>query len=88
MLPMLMKILMGAALATVLTTAAYAQDQSAPPAAAQIPAAPATTSIPADPSPAGVAAVANAPIPDTPENRAKYGAPDSATGRHTRPGGN
>lgn len=32
--------------------------------------------------------VANAPIPDTPENRAKYGQPLSRAGRATAPNGN
>jgi hypothetical protein len=30
----------------------------------------------------------NSPVPDTPENRAKYGAPLSNAGRHTKPAGN
>jgi hypothetical protein len=32
--------------------------------------------------------VANAPVPDTPDNRAKYGAPMSHAGRATQPAGN
>jgi len=32
---------------------------------------------------ADVQVVANAPIPDTPENRAKYGQPESASGKRT-----
>lgn len=31
---------------------------------------------------------ANAPIPDTPENRARFGGPDSRGGKMTRPVGN
>ena len=32
--------------------------------------------------------ITNGPIPDTRENRAKYGLPDSRAGRHSRPVGN
>jgi hypothetical protein len=32
--------------------------------------------------------VTNGPIPDTPENRAKYGGPDSRAGKRTNPAGN
>jgi hypothetical protein len=32
--------------------------------------------------------ITNGPIPDTPENRAKYGQPMSNAGRHTKPAGN
>lgn len=32
--------------------------------------------------------VTNGPVPDTPENRARYGAPMSRTGRMTKPAGN
>ena len=32
--------------------------------------------------------VSNAPVPDTPENRAKYGRPDSFGGKKTAPAGN
>lgn len=32
--------------------------------------------------------IAMAPIPDTPANRAKFGGPMSAAGRHTKPAGN
>lgn len=34
------------------------------------------------------AVVSNAPVPDTAENRARYGAPISNGGRNTRPAGN
>jgi hypothetical protein len=30
----------------------------------------------------------NGPVPDTPENRAKYGGPMSRAGKHTAPRGN
>ena len=32
--------------------------------------------------------VSNGPVPDTPENRAKYGKPDSNAGKHTSAKGN
>ncbi|MBX7249759.1 MAG: hypothetical protein K1X35_12040 [Caulobacteraceae bacterium] len=32
--------------------------------------------------------VTNGPVPDTPENRARFGGPDSNGGRHTTPAGN
>ena len=32
--------------------------------------------------------VSNGPVPDTSENRAKYGKPDSSAGKHTQPAGN
>src|ERR1700761_8672729 len=32
--------------------------------------------------------VSNAPVPDTPQNRAAYGQPMSRTGKHTKPAGN
>jgi hypothetical protein len=32
--------------------------------------------------------VASAPVPDTPENRAKYGGPMSRAGKRTAPKGN
>jgi hypothetical protein len=32
--------------------------------------------------------ITNGPVPDTPENRAKYGKPMSNAGRHTAPAGN
>ena len=32
--------------------------------------------------------VSNGPVPDTAANRAKYGSPDSSTGKRTRPAGN
>jgi len=35
-----------------------------------------------------VTVVSNAPIPDTPENRAKYGQPMSRAGKRTKPIGN
>ena len=36
----------------------------------------------------GVQVIASQPVPDTPENRAKYGQPMSHAGKHTRPAGN
>ena len=32
--------------------------------------------------------ITNAPVPDTPENRARYGQPLSNAGQHTQPAGN
>ena len=32
--------------------------------------------------------VSNGPVPDTPDNRAKYGKPDSHAGKRTQPAGN
>jgi hypothetical protein len=32
--------------------------------------------------------VSNGPVPDTPQNRAQYGAPDSHAGQRTQPAGN
>ena len=32
--------------------------------------------------------ITNGPVPDTAENRAKYGGPDSNAGNHTKPAGN
>ncbi|MBV9995109.1 MAG: hypothetical protein JO127_07840 [Caulobacteraceae bacterium] len=37
---------------------------------------------------AGTQVVASQPVPDTPDNRAKYGAPLSHAGKHTKPAGN
>jgi hypothetical protein len=37
---------------------------------------------------ATVQTLSNSPIPDTPENRAKYGRPLSYAGRHSAPTGN
>jgi len=39
-------------------------------------------------SPTGAQVIANAPIPDTPENRARYGQPLSRAGKQTAPAGN
>lgn len=79
------------------------EDQAAPPAASADMAAPADTmSAPAvnDPSAApttttmasntgvNVQTVTNGPIPDTPENRAKYGKPMSNAGKKSAPVGN
>jgi len=74
-------------------------DQATPPPPAQT-----STQAPANATPAASAGVntavtvdangarhlliSNPPVPDTPENRAKYGAPLSNAGRHTQPAGN
>jgi len=68
--------------------------QAAPDATAAAPAAAATTAVPDQvqtPTPAATtvaATVTNGPIPDTPANRAKYGAPMSHAGKKTQPAGN
>ena len=59
--------------------------------AAPQPALPGSSSALGDPAAlkagdAGV--VSNGPVPDTPENRAKYGSPDSHGGKRTKPAGN
>jgi hypothetical protein len=67
--------------------------QATPDTAAPAPAA-AATAVPeqVQTPPAGATVVANTvtngPIPDTPANRAKYGAPMSHTGKKTSPSGN
>ena len=61
----------------------------ATPAEMAAPAAPAATTAGADVSATtGVQLIASPPVPDTPENRAKYGGPMSHAGRHTKPAGN
>jgi len=53
------------------------------------PAAPAATTAGADvAATAGTQVIASAPVPDTPENRAKYGGPMSHAGKHTQAKGN
>lgn len=46
------------------------------------------TSVTVDANGARHLLISNAPVRDTPENRAKYGAPLSNAGRHTQPAGN
>lgn len=52
----------------------------------------ATTTAMAQPAPMGAtvttSTVTNGPVPDTPENRAKYGKPMSNAGKRTTPAGN
>jgi hypothetical protein len=70
--------------------------QAAPDATATAPAAAAgdTTAVPDQvqtPAPAATVVartMTNGPIPDTPANRAKYGAPMSHAGKRTAPSGN
>jgi UrcA family protein len=71
-------------------------DQATPRSLAYIPPAPAATEYIADVSttePVGsptytMTTVTNGPVADTPENRARYGQPDSRAGRMTAPRGN
>jgi len=61
-------------------------DAMAPPAATG---AAVNTSSTTDPTTGAVhTTVATAPVPDTPENRRRYGGPMSHAGRHTRAAGN
>jgi len=52
--------------------------------------APAPTAVPADAAAVtfSTEVVASAPVPDTPQNRARYGQPMSNAGKHTAPRGN
>jgi hypothetical protein len=67
---------------------------AAPPAPAPAAPAPAeeAAAAPAAAAPAAATVttrtVTNGPIPDTPENRARFGGPNSAGGRRTAPSGN
>lgn len=74
---------------TSTTDVAPAADQSATPASGVVlqssptPVDQAYTLKAGDPS-----VVSNGPVADTAENRAKYGGPDSSTGKRTKPAGN
>jgi hypothetical protein len=61
-----------------------------PPPAAETPPPPAPAAEPVRQysSEATVQVITNGPVPDTPENRARYGGPMSRAGRHTTPAGN
>jgi hypothetical protein len=76
--------------ATPDTNATPPADTAAPPAdTTPAPAAPAATEAAANTSATvGTQVVASAPVPDTPENRAKYGGPMSRAGKRTAPKGN
>jgi hypothetical protein len=68
-------------------------DQSAPPApSSDMSAPPAQTGAAANTSAtvnaSGTEVIASQPVPDTPANRAAYGAPLSHAGKHTAPKGN
>jgi hypothetical protein len=117
------RLLLGAAAAALLSTAAFAQDAPSAqpeqksgdnivnPAATPMPAEPAPAPAVSAPSAAAMGAdasvtasavdapapvagtvtvstVTNGPVPDTAENRAKYGAPMSRAGKLTRAAGN
>ncbi len=89
-MPLVRHALAAAAGACLLGGAALAADapkapvDSPPPPAAQ-------TGTPADASAtlngAPVQTIASQPVPDTPENRAKYGQPMSRAGKRTKPTG-
>jgi hypothetical protein len=72
------------------------QDQSAPAAADRATQASANTTKPANATVAVTVdanglrhlVISSPPVPDTPENRAKYGQPLSNAGRQTKPAGN
>lgn len=97
-------LLIAAGAAALMTGAAFAQDTpSATTPDATMPPAATDTTMPADttmaPAPAdtsmaptqvaaNVQTVTNGPVPDTPENRAKYGQPMSHAGKKTAPVGN
>ncbi len=74
------------------TTRTVVVDPAAGPASAAAAAGVAASAVMADPDGAPgtltISVVTNGPIPDTPENRAKYGQPNSRTGRATVPAGN
>lgn len=79
---------------SIVAKAILISDTAAPPAPPEpavvaAPPAPPTASDP-PPQPARVATitVTNGPVPDTPENRAKYGRPMSRTGQISAPAGN
>ena len=88
-------LLIAAGAVALMTGAAFAQTPSEEPMAAPSDptmSAPSTTTTTAT-APGGqvttnVQNVTNGPIPDTPENRAKYGAPMSRAGKKTAPVGN
>jgi hypothetical protein len=84
-----MNILSSTALAAALLTcgAASAQPAPAPPPAQTAPAADAVIehTLPANGDGVQHIVVSNAPVADTPENRAKYGKPMSHAGRRTKP---
>jgi hypothetical protein len=67
--------------ATAGAAAAPATDASAPPAEAAAGSGVPTAAV-------QVATTTNGPIPDTPENRAKYGQPLSNAGKHSKAKGN
>jgi hypothetical protein len=63
-------------------------DNQAPADATPAVSASVNTSVTVDASGARHLLISNAPVRDTPDNRAKYGAPLSNAGRHTQPAGN
>ena len=72
------------------TTAQPGSGYSAPPVGAVVGSTTTTTSATTSGTDASVTTqmVSNGPVPDTAENRKKFGGPMSRAGRHTRPAGN
>jgi len=92
-------LLIAAGAVALMTGAAFAQTPAdttepmpAPSATDSTMSTPSTTTstatAPGGMTTASVQTVTNGPIPDTPENRAKYGAPMSRAGKRTAPVGN
>jgi len=89
-------LLIAAGAVALMTGAAFAQTPAdttepmpAPSATDSTMSTPSTTATaPSGMATASVQTVTNGPIPDTPENRAKYGAPMSRAGKRTAPVGN
>ena len=63
-------------------------EETPPAAETPPPPAPAAEPVRQYSSEATVQVITNGPVPDTPENRARYGGPMSRAGRHTTPAGN
>jgi hypothetical protein len=75
--------------------AATTPDAATPPASAAAPppgvcsaSAPSATQFAQQSASFSNLTVTNGPVPDTPENRSKFGGPDSRAGRMTKPAGN
>jgi hypothetical protein len=83
-------VVAGALLACSAANAQPAPNPAPAPSEAQGPSAPVAINASATVDADGLrhVVVANAPVADTPENRAKYGQPMSHAGRHTRAAGN
>ena len=69
-------------------TATPSATVAAPPPVNSGPSAPAATQYAQQTASFSNLTVTNGPVPDTPQNRAKFGGPDSKAGRMTEPTGN